>query len=343
MAGPGIPGNTAQPGGGTGPDGEAGPRAERAIQATTIVAVVAVAAVAAFVSYRHMRGVALEQGEDRLAATVIPFSVDGLIVAASMTMLRDRRAGRPRSWLSYTLLTLGACASLAANVMHAEPTLAARIIAGWPPLALLGSYELLMRQIHAGRGTAGGRRSADIPITVPAQRGEQLAARPAVHRAAPASPSSPGIPADGVGTASTAGTAGTAGIVTRPDTGINARPPAGILVAGISARPAENPGEAGKPNEDKSGAEHNGPVPISMATASASLPVTLTALDAAGKRDAIVRALEQTGGAATDAVALLAAQGVKVSRSWVYQVRKDTRHHDADTVSPALVATTKSD
>ncbi|WP_250285943.1 DUF2637 domain-containing protein, partial [Frankia sp. CiP1_Cm_nod2] len=183
-AGPASPAGTApaggvRPSGGSGPDGGAGTRAEPAIQATTIVAVVAVAAVAAFVSYRHMRGVALEQGEDRLAATVIPFSVDGLIVAASMTMLRDRRAGRPRSWLSYTLLTLGACASLAANVMHAEPTLAARIIAGWPPLALLGSYELLMRQIHAGRGTAGGRRPADIAITVPAQRAEQPAARPA--------------------------------------------------------------------------------------------------------------------------------------------------------------------
>ncbi|SNQ45365.1 conserved hypothetical protein [Frankia canadensis] len=38
---------------------------------------------------------------------MLPFSVDGLIVAASMTMLADRRAGLRRSWLSYGLLGLG--------------------------------------------------------------------------------------------------------------------------------------------------------------------------------------------------------------------------------------------
>ncbi|SBW23119.1 hypothetical protein FDG2_3596 [Candidatus Protofrankia californiensis] len=85
---------------------------------------------------------------------------------------------------------------------------------------------------------------------------------------------------------------------------------------------------------------HNEAGPISEV--SASLPATLTPLDAAGKRDAIVRALEQTGGAATEAVALLAAQGVKVSRSWVYQVRKDTHHGDVDTAASVLLSVTKS-
>ncbi|WP_238438619.1 DUF2637 domain-containing protein, partial [Frankia nepalensis] len=115
----------------------------------TVASVLAVAGIAATVSYRHMRGVALEHGEDPIAAAIIPISVDGLIVAASLTLLADSRAGRRRTWLPYTLLVLGSAASLAANVMHAEPTLAARVIAAWPPLALIGAYELLMRQIRA--------------------------------------------------------------------------------------------------------------------------------------------------------------------------------------------------
>ncbi|WP_430827806.1 DUF2637 domain-containing protein [Candidatus Protofrankia californiensis] len=313
------------------------------MQATTIVAVVAVAAVAAFVSYRHMRGVALEQGEDRIAATVIPFSVDGLIVAASMTMLRDRRAGRPRSWLSYTLLTLGACASLAANVMHAEATLAARIIAGWPPLALLGSYELLMRQIHTSHRTTGGRQAGGVAITVPAQRGEQPAASSAVS-ALPAAPAAGSVPPGPTGPVSS-DTVSSDPVDSDPANGPIDSGPAGTIgtVDNDTTDTVDNGVHTDTRTDIKAledGVRPNEAGPISEV--SASLPATLTPLDAAGKRDAIVRALEQTGGAATEAVALLAAQGVKVSRSWVYQVRKDTHHGDVDTAAPVLVSVTKS-
>ncbi len=335
-----VDSGSAPPGGEPGPSelepgeirpGGTGSRAEQAIQATTTVAVVAVAAVAAFVSYRHMRGVALEQGEDRIAATVIPFSVDGLIVAASMTMLRDRRAGRPRSWLSYTLLTLGACASLAANVMHAEATLAARIIAGWPPLALLGSYELLMRQIHTDHRTTGGRRVDSVAITVPAQRGERLEASSAVS-ALSATPAAGSVPPDPAAPVAS-DTAESAPVGSNPVETVDSD-----MTATVSGGIHPDTGTDVQAVED--GVSRNGAGPISEV--SASPPATPPALDVVGKRDAIVRALEQTGGAATDAVALLAAQGVKVSRSWVYQVRKDIHHGDVDTAAPALVSVTKS-
>lgn len=128
----------------------AAPAGDAAIRRTTVATVVVVALIAAFVSYRHIRAVSLAHGEDPINAAVIPLSVDGLIVVASMTMLADSRAGRGRHWLAYLILVLGSAASLAANVMHAEPTLPARIIAGWPSAALIGTYELLMRQIRAG-------------------------------------------------------------------------------------------------------------------------------------------------------------------------------------------------
>jgi len=121
------------------------------IRLATVAAVVTVALIAGAVSYMHMSGVAREHGEDRVTAAIVPISVDGLIVAASLTLLADSRAGRRRSPLPYALLALASAASVAANVMHAEPDLAARVIAAWPSTALIGSYEMLMSQIRKGR------------------------------------------------------------------------------------------------------------------------------------------------------------------------------------------------
>jgi hypothetical protein len=82
-------------------------------------------------------------------AALTPLSVDGMIVAASTTLLAESRSGGRGSLLSWVLLVVGSAASLAANVAVAEPTVSGRIIAAWPWFALIGSYELLMRQIRA--------------------------------------------------------------------------------------------------------------------------------------------------------------------------------------------------
>jgi|GEM_PF-1440216 len=129
----------------------------------TVVAVVTVALIAGAVSYMHMSGVAREHGEDRVTAAIVPISVDGLIVAASLTLLAESRAGRRRSPLPYVLLALASAASVAANVMHAEPDLAARVIAAWPSAALIGSYEMLMSQIRGARGRSAGTADSGRP------------------------------------------------------------------------------------------------------------------------------------------------------------------------------------
>jgi hypothetical protein len=79
-----------------------------------------------------------------------------LAVAASMTMLVRRRAGQPAGVLCWVALLLGLGASLAANVAAAEPTVVGRLVAAWPPVGLLLSYELLMQQ-HGARGGPGLR------------------------------------------------------------------------------------------------------------------------------------------------------------------------------------------
>jgi hypothetical protein len=125
--------------------------APRSVRRVTTAAVLAVALVAALASYEHMRALAELAGES-WRSWLLPVSVDGLAVAASMTMLVRRRAGERAGPLAWAALLLGLGASLAANVAAAEPTVQGRLVAAWPPVALLLSYELLMQQIKARGG-----------------------------------------------------------------------------------------------------------------------------------------------------------------------------------------------
>ncbi|WP_236743399.1 MULTISPECIES: DUF2637 domain-containing protein [Nocardiopsis] len=122
------------------------------------------AVIAAVVSYSHMYELALRHGEPEWRAALFPLSVDGMIVGASMTLLSDARNGRKGGLLPWTLLIIGSGASLAANVAVADPTMWSRIIHAWPSFALIGAYELLMREF---RTTARSVRSADAVRTHP--------------------------------------------------------------------------------------------------------------------------------------------------------------------------------
>lgn len=115
----------------------------RWVRVVTVASVSVVAAVAAVASYVHMHELATEAGEG-WRAHLIPLSVDGLLVAASMVMLVRRRAGLHAGLLPWAGLVLGLTASLGANVAAAAPTLLSWIVSGWPPLALALSFELLI-------------------------------------------------------------------------------------------------------------------------------------------------------------------------------------------------------
>jgi len=115
---------------------------ERWIRGTTTASVVLLAGIAALVSYGHMHMLTVLHGESAWTAALIPLSVDGMIVASSMTLLADSRAGRAGGVLPWTLLAAGSAASLAANVAVAEPTVYGRVIAAWPSFALIGAYVI---------------------------------------------------------------------------------------------------------------------------------------------------------------------------------------------------------
>src|SRR6266568_3192142 len=125
-------------------------RADRWIRRTTIGCVGMLALIAGTVSYLHMHMLVVRHGQPGWVAALTPLSVDGMIVAASTTLLADSRSGRTGGVLPWALLVAGSVASLAANIAVAEPSLIGRVIAAWPSFALTASYELLTRQVRRG-------------------------------------------------------------------------------------------------------------------------------------------------------------------------------------------------
>ncbi|MGP4089233.1 DUF2637 domain-containing protein [Streptomyces sp. KR55] len=143
-----------------------------------------VAGVAAYASYVHQREFALQGGADSVSASLWPLSVDGILLLATVGLLkptahRTRRA-RGAVWSAFLL---GIAVSLAANIA-AAPALAWKpvLVAGWPPVALLLSVELLVHRpvdriadeaghLREGRGCLNDERlhEGDDPLFTRAQ------------------------------------------------------------------------------------------------------------------------------------------------------------------------------
>jgi Protein of unknown function (DUF2637) len=100
------------------------------------------ALIAGTVSYLHMHLLVELHGQPGWVAALTPLSVDGMIVAASTTLLAESRSGGRGGVLPWVLLAVGSAGSLAANVAVAEPTATGRMIAAWPSFALIASYVI---------------------------------------------------------------------------------------------------------------------------------------------------------------------------------------------------------
>jgi hypothetical protein len=130
---------------------------DRLIRITTALAVMAVAVVAAVISYQHAFELVRSHGEAGMTARLLPFTVDGLIWAASMVVLDASRRNQPVPRLAAWSLGTGIVATVGANLAHGVghgPVGA--LVSAWPALALVGSFELLMMLIRTRRGTPTG-------------------------------------------------------------------------------------------------------------------------------------------------------------------------------------------
>ncbi len=128
---------------------------DRLIKFTTALAVVAVASVAAIISYQHAYELVRSHGEAGLTARLLPFTVDGLIWAASMVVLDASRRNQRVPPLALWSLSAGILATVGANLAHGlgHGPIGA-MVSAWPALALVGSFELLMLLVRTASSTA---------------------------------------------------------------------------------------------------------------------------------------------------------------------------------------------
>jgi hypothetical protein len=133
---------------------------DRLIRLTTAIAVLMVAGVAAVISYQHAYELVTTHGETGFTARLLPFTVDGLIWAASMVALDASRRNHSVPRLALWSLAAGIVATVGANLAHGlghGPVGA--LVSAWPAVALIGSFELLMllirkhHQADAGQAT----------------------------------------------------------------------------------------------------------------------------------------------------------------------------------------------
>ena len=82
-------------------------RADQWIRWTTTACVGLLALIAGIVSYLHMHMLVALHGQPGWVAVLTPLSVDGMIVAASTTLLSDSRSGSRGGVLPWALLIVG--------------------------------------------------------------------------------------------------------------------------------------------------------------------------------------------------------------------------------------------
>jgi Protein of unknown function (DUF2637) len=118
---------------------------DRTIRLSTAAAVFAVAGIAAYVSYWHAYAVVRDHGANGITARLEPATIDGLVYASSMVILYAARHRIPVPALARWLLGLGIAATLTANMAQGwSHGPVGAVVAAWPAISLVGSYELLV-------------------------------------------------------------------------------------------------------------------------------------------------------------------------------------------------------
>jgi hypothetical protein len=130
---------------------------DRVIRVSTAAVVVAVAGIAAYISWRHACAVVRQYGETGLTAELEPATIDGLVYASGMVILYAARHRLPVPKLARWMLALGIAASLAVNVAQGwSHGLVGAVVAAWPAVSLVGSYELLAWIIRTAASSGPG-------------------------------------------------------------------------------------------------------------------------------------------------------------------------------------------
>jgi Protein of unknown function (DUF2637) len=111
----------------------------------TTITVLIVAIFAALVSYTHIRDLAMTNGYDPYTASILPLSVDGLIVGTSFMLVSASRAVL-RATVARFGLWLGIIGTIAANVAYGLPHgFVGSAVSAWPAVAFIVAVEAWMQ------------------------------------------------------------------------------------------------------------------------------------------------------------------------------------------------------
>jgi Protein of unknown function (DUF2637) len=118
---------------------------DKTLNRHTTITVMLVAAFAAVVSYTHIRDLAMSNGYDAFTASILPLSVDGLIVGTSFMLVSASRAAL-RASVARCGLWLGIVATIGANVAYGLPHgFVGSTVSAWPAVAFIVAVEAWMQ------------------------------------------------------------------------------------------------------------------------------------------------------------------------------------------------------
>jgi endonuclease/exonuclease/phosphatase (EEP) superfamily protein YafD len=133
---------------------------DRLIRWAAALSVSTVTAIAAIISYRHAYELVHRYGETGTTARVLPLTIDGLIATCSLVLLDCARHCRRPLWHAWALLAAGVVATLGANIAHgADHGIIGALVAGWPALVAVGSFELATRLLKGQQQAPAANRA----------------------------------------------------------------------------------------------------------------------------------------------------------------------------------------
>lgn len=141
-----------------------------------------VAGVAAYVSYNHIRTVAVLGHQPGLVAQLLPLAVDGSMLICTLAMAEDKAANRhPRGWARFGFW-FGAAVSVTANVAataveHPDPLSIG--VAALAPVFLLISVEVVSRPGKPKGETISNEPAISVVVAQPPAQPVVVAPAPA--------------------------------------------------------------------------------------------------------------------------------------------------------------------
>lgn len=150
-------------------------RPTRMVLAVTYLAVAVIVTITAAVSYEHEYELAHHNGQAPWVSSLLPFTVDGMLLATSVVLVWAAAEGLRRPWRPLAVLLVGIAATIAANLASGlgHGWLGAAV-AAWCGFALILISDVAMWLTGAKRRLASGepeqpratRKPAPPPLTL---------------------------------------------------------------------------------------------------------------------------------------------------------------------------------